>query len=49
MRYGEQIVATVQANGALAGLIMALVIVGGGVAFYRWQASLQPSQGVDEP
>jgi membrane protein YqaA with SNARE-associated domain len=41
VRYGEQIVSTVQANGALAGLIIALVIVAGGLAFYRWKASLQ--------
>tara|TARA_B100000949_G_C14001992_1_gene333572 strand:- start:107 stop:592 length:486 start_codon:yes stop_codon:yes gene_type:complete len=40
-RYGEQIVATVQANGALASLAMALLVTVGGFAFYRWQASLR--------
>lgn len=39
-RYGDQIVATVQANGPLVGLLMALVIIGAGFTFYRWQASL---------
>ncbi|MCH7823320.1 MAG: hypothetical protein IH849_00835, partial [Acidobacteria bacterium] len=37
-RYGDQMISTVQANGALVGLVMALVIVAGGLAFYRWKA-----------
>ena len=40
-RYGEQIIATVQANGTLASLTMALLIIVGGFAFYRWQSSLE--------
>ncbi|SUZ93125.1 uncharacterized protein METZ01_LOCUS45979 [marine metagenome] len=40
-RYGEQIIATVQANGALASLAMALLVTVGGFAFYRWQTSLR--------
>ena len=40
-RYGEQIIATVQANGALASLTTALLVTVGGFAFYRWQASLR--------
>ncbi len=49
VRYGKEIFAAVQANGALVGLVMAAVIVVGGLAFYRWQASLQPSKGVEKP
>ena len=41
-RYGEQIVTIVQANGALASLAMALLIIAGGFAFYRWRATLEP-------
>ncbi|MGD8328166.1 MAG: hypothetical protein PVJ49_01940 [Acidobacteriota bacterium] len=40
-RYGEQIIAAVQKNAPMVGLIVAGVIVVAGFAFYRWQASLQ--------
>lgn len=40
-RYGDQIIAAVQENAAMVGLITALVIVVVGVLFWRWQASLQ--------
>jgi len=40
-RYGDRIIAAVQANAPMVGLIVAAVIVLAGFAFYRWQASLQ--------
>jgi membrane protein YqaA with SNARE-associated domain len=41
VRYGDRIIAAVQENGPLVGLIVAAVIVAAGFVFYRWQASLQ--------
>lgn len=40
-RYGDEIIAAVQANGPLVGLLIAALVVGTGIAFYRWQAALQ--------
>jgi len=40
-RYGDQIIAAVEDNGRMVGLVTALVIVVMGVAFYKWQAGLQ--------
>lgn len=39
-RYGDAMIATVQANGPLVGLLTALLIAVIGYAFYRWQAAL---------
>jgi membrane protein YqaA with SNARE-associated domain len=39
-RYGDAMIATVQANAPLVGLLTALVIAAAGYAFYRWQARL---------
>ncbi len=44
-RYGDQIAATVQANAPLVGLIAAAVIIGAGLAFYRWQAATADGGG----
>jgi membrane protein YqaA with SNARE-associated domain len=40
-RYGDQIIASVQDNGAMVALGMAVFIAIAGFGFYRWQASLQ--------
>jgi membrane protein YqaA with SNARE-associated domain len=44
-RYGDEIVATVQANGPLVGLGLAVVIVAAGFGFYRWQAATLSNHG----
>jgi membrane protein YqaA with SNARE-associated domain len=44
-RYGDEIVATVQANGPLVGLGLAVVIVAAGFGFYRWQAATLSDRG----
>ena len=42
-RYGDAMIATVQANGPLVGLLTALFIAATAYAFYRWQAALPSS------
>jgi membrane protein YqaA with SNARE-associated domain len=39
-RYGDEIIAAVQTNAPMAGLITALIIGIAGFAFYRWQQSV---------
>lgn len=46
-RYGDVMIATVQANAPLVGLLTALLIAATGYAFYRWQASLPGSDPGD--
>ena len=48
-RYGDAMIATVQANGPLVGLLTALFIAAVGYAFYRWQASLPSSESSSDP
>jgi membrane protein YqaA with SNARE-associated domain len=40
-RYGDEMIAAVQANGPMVGLVTAVLVAAAGFAFYRWQASLE--------
>lgn len=46
-RYGDVMIAAVQANGPLVGLVTAVFIAVVGYAFYRWQAALPSSDSGD--